>query len=79
MGQRILFDLMKEKGFDIEKQHMDCGIEIFDSNTQDTHAGGSGCGCAAVTFVSYILPKIEKGEWKRILLCLRERCFQRSA
>ena len=67
MGQRILFDLMKEKGFDIEKQHMDCGIEIFDSNTQDTHAGGSGCGCAAVTFVSYILPKIEKGEWKRIL------------
>ena len=67
MGQRILFDLMKEKGFDIEKQHMDCGIEIFDSNTQDTHAGGSGCGCAAVTFASYILPKIEKGEWKRIL------------
>lgn len=67
VGQRILFDLMKEKGFDIEKQHMDCGIEIFDSNTQDTHAGGSGCGCAAVTFVSYILPKIEKGEWKRIL------------
>ncbi|MDO4470200.1 MAG: stage V sporulation protein AD [Bacillota bacterium] len=67
VGQRILFDLMKEKGFDIEKQHMDCGIEIFDQNTQDTHAGGSGCGCAAVTFASYILPKIEKGEWKRIL------------
>ena len=35
--------------------------------SQDTHAGGSGCGCAAVTLASYILPKIEKGEWKRVL------------
>ena len=46
---------------------MDCGIEIFDAATQDTHAGGSGCGCSAVTLASYILPKIEKGEWKRVL------------
>ena len=67
VGQRILFDLMAEKGFDIKKQHMDCGIEIFDNATQDTHAGGSGCGCSAATFASYILPKLEKGEWKRIL------------
>ena len=67
VGQRILFDLLKEKGFDIEKQHMDCGIEIFDADTQDTHAGGSGCGCAAVTLAGYILPKVEKGEWKRVL------------
>ena len=67
VGQHILFDMMKEKGFDIEKQHMDCGIEIYDKESQDTHAGGSGCGCSAVTFASYILPKIEKGEWKRVL------------
>ena len=67
VGQEILFDLLREKGFDIEKQHMDCGIEIFDAATQDTHAGGSGCGCSAVTLASYILPKIEKGEWKRVL------------
>ena len=46
---------------------MDCGIEIFDNAAQDTHAGGSGCGCSAATFASYILPKLEKGEWKRIL------------
>ena len=45
IGQHILFDMLKEKGFDIEKQHMDCGIEIYDKESQDTHAGGSGCGC----------------------------------
>lgn len=67
VGQEILLDLLKEKGFSIETQHMDCGIEIFDRDAQDTHAGGSGCGCAAVTLASYILPKLEKGQWKRVL------------
>lgn len=67
VGQSILFDLVKEKGYDIRKKHMDCGMEIFDRETQDTHAGGSGCGCAAVTLASCILPKIESGEWKRVL------------
>ena len=67
VGRKILLDMMKEKGISIDRQHLDCGIEIFDKETQDTHAGGSGCGCSAVTFASYILPKIEKGEWKKIL------------
>lgn len=67
VGQSILFDLMKEKGYDIAAKHMDCGMTIFSQKEQDTHAGGSGCGCAAVTLSAYILPKIRKGEWKRIL------------
>lgn len=67
VGQSILFDLMRKKGLDIINKHLDCGMIIFDQQTQDTHAGGSGCGCAAVTLASYILPKIIKGEWKRVL------------
>jgi len=67
VGQTILVDLLKEKGFDISKVHMDCGIEIYDRETQDTHSGGSGCGCSAVTLAAMILPKLEKGSWKRIL------------
>lgn len=67
VGQSILFDLMRKKGIDIKENHMDCGMVIFDQQTQDTHAGGSGCGCAAITLSSYILPKLVKGEWKRVL------------
>lgn len=67
IGHDILLDLMKEKGFDISQQHMDCGMLIFDQQTQDTHAGGSGCGCAAVTLCAHLLNQIEKGAWKRIL------------
>lgn len=67
VGQSILFDLMRKRGKDIKPNHTDCGMIIFDQKTQDTHAGGSGCGCAAVTLSAYILPKIASGEWKRVL------------
>ena len=67
VGQKLLFELLGEKGIDITRQHMDCGIEIFDSEKQNTNAGGSGCGCAAVTLSAYILKKVEEGVWKRVL------------
>ncbi len=67
VGQSILFDLMRKEGKDIKQNHVDCGMIIFDQQTQGTNAGGSGCGCAAVTLSSYILPRIESGEWKRVL------------
>ena len=67
VGQRALIDLMRERGYDISAQHMDCGIEIFDAQSQDTHAGGSGCGCSAVTLSAYILKQLEEGNWKKVL------------
>ena len=51
VGQHALLDLLGEK----------------DETEQDTHAGGSGCGCSAVTLSAYILKKIEEGVWKRVL------------
>lgn len=67
VGSNILMDLMKNKGRDLRQIHMDCGIEIYDKEQQDTHSGGSGCGCSAVTLCSYILPKVQDGTWKRVL------------
>lgn len=67
VGQQILKDLLLEKQIDIGSLHQDCGLLIFDNATQDTHSGGSGCGCAAAVLSSYLLPKIVSGEWKRIL------------
>ena len=67
IGQRALIDLLAEKGYDISEKHMDCGMRIYDADRQDTHAGGSGCGCAAVTLSSYILKQIEEKKWKRVL------------
>ena len=67
VGQNILFELLQKKGKNIKANHMDCGMAIFDQKTQNTGAGGSGCGCAAVVLASVILPKLESGEWKKVL------------
>ena len=67
IGRSLLLDLLMEQGYDLTNQHFDCGIAIFDDLKQDTHAGGSGCGCSAVTLSGYLLPKLETGELKRIL------------
>lgn len=67
VGQEILIELLRDKGYDIEKQHMDCGIEIYYKEEQDVHAGGSGCGCAAITFAGYIMEQFRTKKWKKVL------------
>ncbi len=67
VGQEILWKLVKDEGYDISKNHTDCGIEIFDKEEQGTQSGGSGCGCSAVTLSAHFLPKLESGSIKRIL------------
>lgn len=67
VGRELLLDLLREKGYEFADKYFDCGIAIFDDAAQDTHSGGSGCGCSAVTLAAYLLPKLERGELKRIL------------
>ncbi|MBQ8592000.1 MAG: stage V sporulation protein AD, partial [Lachnospiraceae bacterium] len=67
VGQKALIDLLRDKGYDITEQHTDCGIEIYNADKQDTHAGGSGCGCAATVLSAYVLKQIEDGIWNRVL------------
>lgn len=67
VGKRLLLDYLLAAGHDIRERYMDCGIEIFDEETQDTHAGGSGCGCSASVLCGYVLPNIKAGKWKRVL------------
>ena len=40
---------------------------IYDPEKQDTHSGGSGCGCAASVLMAHILPELIRGKWNRIL------------
>ena len=67
IGKEILIRLLKDQGYDISGQHTDCGLEIYDAKTQDTHSGGSGCGCSAVTLGAYILYQLAEGNWNRVL------------
>ena len=67
-GGAILCDLMRLEGYELGARYQDCGQIIYCRETQDIHAGGSGCGCSAVVTASYLLPKLERGEIERMLL-----------
>ena len=66
-GSPILIDILKSEGYDISKQHNDCGKLIF-SKEQPVFAGGSGCGCCAVVTYGYIKKLLEEKKLKRVLV-----------
>lgn len=67
-GKEIAVDLLRKKGYDAAENFSDCGIEIFDHKKQDTHAGGSGCGCSAVVFCGYLYQQLKLKNLRKILL-----------
>lgn len=68
LGSRLLKDLTWEKGVDIQKNHVDCG-EIIYKVVEDEFQGGSGAGCSAVVFNSYIYHEMIKGKINKVLFC----------
>lgn len=68
IGKSIAEELILEEGYDVSKIYTDCGIEIFNLEKQDVHAGGSGCGCSATVFAGYIYKEILKDKYNRVLL-----------
>lgn len=67
VGTEILHDLMDREGYKVDSVHRDCGLMIFDREKQDTHAGGSGCGCGASVLCSKILTDMNSGKLNNIL------------
>ena len=67
LGRKLLIELLEQRNIRVHPEKLfDCGCEIF-SPEQDTHAGGSGCGCAASMLCAHILPQIAEGKLKRVL------------
>ncbi len=67
VGTQCLYELMDREGVDIKCRHTDCGLMIYDRDTQDVHSGGSGCGCSASVLCSYVMHRIEEGNLSNIL------------
>jgi stage V sporulation protein AD len=67
-GKRICENLLLSEGCDIREKYNDCGLMIYDTEKQDMHAGGSGCGCAAGVLCGCFMKRFESGEYKNILL-----------
>jgi stage V sporulation protein AD len=68
VGKSILIDLARDSGYDIKEKYEDCGVLIFDKDSQDTHAGGSGCGCCASVFSGYFYKQLKEKKINKMLL-----------
>ncbi len=67
IGGRLFLELMMKQGFDLSGNYKDCGALIFDKDGQDTHAGGSGCGCGGSMLCGHFLPRVRIGNIRRML------------
>ena len=69
LGKEILLSMAQKDGLEIGGKLTDCGTMVYDVLKQDVHAGGSGCGCSAITLCGYLLDQIQNGKLKKILFC----------
>lgn len=69
IGREILLDQFNSAGIHLSERYNDCGLLVFDTEKQDVHAGGSGCGCSAIVLCGYLLNQLQKQKIRRLLFC----------
>ena len=62
IGKDIAAELTQSHGFNIKNNYYDCGVLMFDKNSQDTHSGGSGCACFGSIFSGYFSSGCSRNE-----------------
>lgn len=67
IGHEILRELFLKDGLDLGPRCMDCGLLIYSLDSQDVHAGGSGCGCSASVLAGHLLSGVTDGRWPKLL------------
>ena len=68
VGKEIAIDIAKARGYNIKPNYNDCGVLIFEKEKQDTHSGGSGCGCCGSVFSGYFFKQLKAKKLKKVLL-----------
>ena len=69
VGSQLLYQCLDDNRMDLRPVHQDCGLLLYNRQSQDVHAGGSGCGCSASVLCGHLLRRMERGELKNILFC----------
>lgn len=67
-GNAIASEILSLEGFSINTTFTDCGILIYDKEKQDTHSGGSGCGCVASVLAGHFCNLLNEGRIKNLLI-----------
>lgn len=65
LGSRLLKELLIKRNVSLDN-HLDCGELIYNMDETE-YQGGSGAGCSAVVFNSYIYKRMLAGDYKKVL------------
>ena len=67
LGHQIVSDFFARDGLPLGERYTDCGLLLYDIESQDMHCGGSGCCCSASVLCGYLLRGMREGKWNRII------------
>lgn len=68
VGANLMEKLMKKEGFSLGDNYNDCGLMLYDREKQQVESGASGCGCSASVICGNIIPLLQKGKLKSVLV-----------
>lgn len=81
LGSDLLRTLMREYGMPLGRNYIDCGSLLYYVD-QNCYQGASGAGCSASAINSFILEKMEQGEYNKVAyfatgaLMSTQSCYQ---
>ena len=67
LGSDLLRNLISDRGYVLEQNYADIGHSIY-SFDEESYQGGSGAGCSASVFATYVIDKMLSGEFKKVLI-----------
>lgn len=67
VGMGFCRDIVKSYNYELGDVYSDCGVMVYDIENQNVKAGGSGCGCSAVTLAGFIYDGLLSDKFQRVL------------
>ena len=67
-GSKVFIDILKEYGINLGNKYNDAGLMIYDINSQDVLAGGSGCACVSLVMYGYLCELLKLKKLKKVLV-----------
>ena len=68
IGLAILKDLFQQDHILTEEKLQDCGLMIYDVDSQPVFCGGSGCACSGLVMFGSVYEKMKKKQLEKVLL-----------
>lgn len=67
-GSDVFKDILSEFGIKLGNNYQDAGNMLYDIETQNVFAGGSGCGCISLVGLGYVVDMLKNGVYNKVLL-----------